>query len=352
MNNPQEIRRLNAIRGFAVLIVLVSHYSNVSGIFGALFGGSGHFGVMLFFLLSAFLMTHLYFDFTPTRDKLRAFAVARIARVIPLFLFLVLLSFGLSNLAPPEVSKIFYDIPDASSLISHLLLLSGTSVLWTIPPEIHFYVVFALLWWAKPVLGRMIIVILLVLTVLFFLTPISKGFRMHFGISGIGDIYFSLGLLKVYPYFCMGMLFGLLLKKWAAPKSWRSSYFLLILLIIPFFYPQVFTRLTGATLAGWEDPLIFGVVCAVFFALVFLVPDHNVVLENRIGDFLGKVSYSVYLLHYPVLLFVKKLGLAQGFTGALIFVALTLLVSELSFRFLEAPARTWVRSKFHKKVTR
>jgi len=352
MTHTQEIRRLNAIRGVAVLIVLVSHYSNVSSIFGAMFGGSGHFGVMLFFLLSAFLMTHLYFDFTPTRDKLRAFAVARIARVIPLFLFLVLLSFALSNLAPPEVSKIFYDIPDASSLISHLLLLSGTSVLWTIPPEIHFYIVFALLWWAKPLLGRMIIVILLVLTALFFLTSISQGFRMYFAIPGIGDLYFSLALLKVYPYFCMGMLFGLLHRKWSAPEKWRSGYFLLALLVIPFLYPKVFTHFTGATLAGWEDPLIFFVVCALFFALVFLVPDHNVVLENRVGDFLGKVSYSVYLLHYPVLLFVKKLGLAQGLSGAVIFVALTLLVSEMSFRFLEAPARTWFRSTFHKVATR
>lgn len=348
MTHTQEIRRLNAIRGLAVLIVLVSHYSNVSGIFGAMFGGSGHFGVMLFFLLSAFLMTHLYYDFTPTREKLRAFAVARIARVIPLFLFLVLLSFALTNLAPKEVSKIFYDIPDAAELLSHLLLLSGTSVLWTIPPEIHFYVVFALLWWAKPVLGRLIILILLVLTALFFLTSISKGFRMYFSLPGIGDIYFSLALLKVYPYFCMGMLFGLLHRQWSAPERWRSGLFLLTLAVIPFLYPKVFTHFTGATLTGWEDPLIFVVVCTLFFALVFLVPDHNVVLENRVGDFLGKVSYSVYLLHYPVLLFVKQLGLAHGISGAVIFLALTLLVSELSFRFLEAPARTWFRSKFHK----
>ena len=56
-----EIRKLNTLRGLAALIVVVSHYSNATLIMGGLLGfGGGQFGVMIFFVLSGFLMSYLY----------------------------------------------------------------------------------------------------------------------------------------------------------------------------------------------------------------------------------------------------------------------------------------------------
>jgi peptidoglycan/LPS O-acetylase OafA/YrhL len=58
-----EIRKLNSLRGLAALIVLVSHYSNESGLLGRALGiGAGQFGVMIFFPLSSFLISYLYLD--------------------------------------------------------------------------------------------------------------------------------------------------------------------------------------------------------------------------------------------------------------------------------------------------
>ena len=86
-----EIRKLNSLRGIAALIVLVSHYSNESGLLGkALGSGGGQFGVMLFFLLSAFLISYLYLHQQPRRPQLTAYFRARAGRVLPLFLFTVL----------------------------------------------------------------------------------------------------------------------------------------------------------------------------------------------------------------------------------------------------------------------
>lgn len=48
---------LDGLRGLAAYIVLVSHASNMTGLWGTLLGnGAGQFGVMLFFVLSGFLM--------------------------------------------------------------------------------------------------------------------------------------------------------------------------------------------------------------------------------------------------------------------------------------------------------
>lgn len=131
MHPKQEIRRPNSIRAIAVMIVVLSHYSNESGMWGGYLGqGAGQLGVMLFFLLSYFLMAHLYFDSPPTIENIKKFAVARIARVLPLFLFVILVPYFIYQLPLSGVQPYFYHIPDAATLISHLLLLSGTSVLW------------------------------------------------------------------------------------------------------------------------------------------------------------------------------------------------------------------------------
>ena len=51
-----EIRKLNALRGLAAIIVFITHFSDITNwLDGALGGGSGAYGVMLFFLLSGFL---------------------------------------------------------------------------------------------------------------------------------------------------------------------------------------------------------------------------------------------------------------------------------------------------------
>jgi peptidoglycan/LPS O-acetylase OafA/YrhL len=335
-----EIRRLNSLRALAALIVLVGHYSNHARLWDAVLGTRApQLGVMLFFLLSAFLMTILYIDRPPTAQAMRGYGVARVARVVPLFVAVVLASHVLGKLDIAWLQTSLYAIPDWKAVASHLLTLYGVQVLWTIPAELHFYAIFALLWWLRPRLPLVLPVFCIVVLGAFASGHWPLGPKQPFHGFPI-----DLPLLRGLPYFVSGMLLGLLYLRWQPPARWRHPAFVAGLGLVLLLYPAILERLTGWTYVMWFNPLVLLVMSLAFFCIVFMVPAGNRLLENRIGDHLGKISYSLYLLHFPILLALGKLGLVHGVGGLLLFLAITIASASLSFRLLEAPARKALRA--------
>lgn len=96
-------------------------------------------------------------------------------------------------------------------------------------------------------------------------------------------------------------------------------------------------------------PLFFAAQAAalVIVALVFGDPSADSVFSQRPALWLGRVSYSLYLIHMPILLAIVHASygrLALPYIVAIAFVA-SLLAAELSYRFIELPsmmlARRW-----------
>ena len=328
-----QIRRLNTLRGAAALIVVVSHFSNATGAWGKLLGqGAGQLGVMLFFMLSGFLMSHLYWRREPSNRNLLRFFEARVARVLPLYIAVVLLSF---------FSGWPYDIATGPALASHLLFLSGVSVLWTIPPEIQFYVLFGLAW---RFLGRRSGAVLASMAVIFvglyFLNfPSGKVEVLGLTVSAV--------LLKALPYFMVGALLGYAYQPLLPRLQGRRHAYLLSAIVVLLLFPNIFALIAGKHHSMWRDVGVLMLMSLAFFGLVFMTPDGNRILENALGDFFGKISYSLYLLHLPVMAFVLalELPLAPVLQLALV-IALATAVAYLSFRLVEDPARRGLRGRF------
>jgi peptidoglycan/LPS O-acetylase OafA/YrhL len=81
---------LDGLRGLAAFTVLMTHFSNFTNIWGGVLGyGAGQLGVMLFFCLSGFLMARLYMDRPFTFGAVCDFFRRRLARVVTLYLALV-----------------------------------------------------------------------------------------------------------------------------------------------------------------------------------------------------------------------------------------------------------------------
>lgn len=330
-----EIRKLNTIRGLAALIVVVSHYSGISGLWNKLLGkGGGQIGLMLFFLLSGFLMGYLYLCQPSTLPNIRKFAAARVARVFPLFLIIAVLSF-ISRQFDSPIS--LYNIATSESLLSHLLFVRGTSVLWTIPVEIHFYLLFIGIWilFNRAKTATLLLLAFATLALFWFGQPSFKG--------TFAGIPYEIKTLHTLPFFFLGTALGLLYKNWQPDGKYRSHWLAFSLLLLLLAYPQIANRLFGINLFLWADAKVMLLIALVFFCAIFLTPDDNWFLANPIGDFLGKISYSLYLLHLPVLWRFKDFSIDHPYLAFFPFLAATLIVSYLSYRFLENPCRSYLR---------
>lgn len=331
-----EIRKLNTLRGLAALIVVLSHYCNESGKFAYLLGeGAGQYGVMLFFLLSGFLMALLYLDKPCNSSAISSFLIARVARVLPLYLFVVIGSFAL--LSAGIGTGIVYEIRSGADLLSHVLMLSGKSVLWTIPPEIQFYVLFVGLWKLYSLHSHYL---WCAIGLLF-----ASGVLIDFQALSYTplDIEVHTRLVSALPFFLVGMVLGNIYYR-HGESHLQSHWFVLLLAMIPLLYPGMAATLFGRTWRLWQDlePLLM--VALIFAGLVFMVPRGGRLLESGVGDFLGRVSFSLYLLHIPVLNLLKPYIQAAPWLMFPVFLGISLAVSALSFAVIETPSRRHLRS--------
>ena len=165
--------------------------------------------------------------------------------------------------------------------------------------------------------------------------------RVYGDINGVRYNLFN--TLRSLPYFFIGVIFGMHYKSFEVPKYLKKHYFIFVLLLIPAIYPEISSVTSDAKTRMWLSYEVLLVMSSVFFCIVFLVPDNNVLLVNRFGDFLGKVSYSLYLLHMPIIIFVNKLNLSVELKLLLSFV-LTVSVAFVSFKYFEKPVARFIRN--------
>ena len=330
-----QIRTLTGIRGVAAMTVVVAHYCNslkvATDIVGA---GAGQIGVMLFFALSGFLMGYLYCDWPAGTVRIRNFAVARLARVGPLFVLVVMLSWICATYLPKPWAHLLYAIDGTASLASHLLLLDGVGVLWTVPVEIQFYLIFAIALAASRRVPSAVLLGALALTVA------CLWLRGAEFVTSIAGMRVDIATTKGIPLFIAGVLIARLRNARPNLGSGLSSpWWSLSLAGIVVLMPATFERLFGVANSLWASYVVMASVVAMFAGVVFLVPPNTSFLASPPMRFAGDISYSMYLLHMPVLHLTEPLGTGTSLARLTSFIALSLIVATVSYKFFEIPCR-------------
>jgi len=330
-----SIRSLDGLRGLAALIVYLSHVSNASGLLNpVLGGGEGQVGVMIFFVLSGFLMGYLYLGDKPDTRNVGRFLVRRFARVVPLYLVLVLASFLVIMLLPKGPHWV-YPISSVDRLIEHLAMIRGRDVLWSVVAEIKFYLLVPLIWILYAKAPRATLLLLATVSLCAFAYQAWLGFPQNHG-----------GRFIIYvPYFLGGLMIArCMVPRIASPaesgQRW-NALFVAALVGVPLLYPKVAAYWMPFRIDVWGNPI------ALLFVSVLLIaamraPLADALLGSRPFRFLGRVSYGIYLLHMLVIVNIDHYSRLdhKPILYLLVSLPIVLLAAQAAYVLIEHPTRT------------
>lgn len=281
------------LRGWAALSVLLYHvhilfrkekYFGHEVLFG--FFEFGHRGVDLFFVISGFLMAMLTQRRAGREVHAGAFLMARAKRVylpyLPVMLALTSACVLWSNVCPAAYSV------DIASVLANVLILPRENldtfvpvVAWTLAHEVFFY----LMTFCALLLGRRGPVLL----------AVWLGASLALALSGL-QLSFPLSFL-LSPYnlaFGLGWLVFLLHRRWQDAIPSRTLVAVGALAFLGFGLVEVSARSPFTT--GPAMALTLGFFLASFLLVLGYVGRRQARLAS-----VGNASYSIYLVHYPVL---------------------------------------------------
>ncbi len=338
--SSSHVPPLDGIRGLSAVIIVLTHAPKL-GLTPLLPDDLGNYAVMVFFALSGFLMGHLYLHKPFDGPSAAHYVAARIARIVPLYYVIVLWAWVMFNFVDPS----FFYAMTTSALPRHLAFFGSVSYFWTIGPEVQFYAIFVTLWWAvaKARAGAMLPVTLVLgaAALLFVLQPLFPGItifsKLHIFLGGVAIAGLRRPLAGTlqhsWPAFAMQAgLVGLCFVMWLDPPALRVL-----------FYTSPRDHLLNVY---YGDLRRIMVAFMLIFAFSFETRFANGLLANRFARSLGTYSYSIYLLHGPVLWGLERAGLfaatgpAPGFA---IGLAAVYAVGWLSFTVIEMPAQRLLR---------
>ncbi len=300
-------------------------------------------GVLLFFMLSGFLMSYLYAHKPLTSETLHTYAVARVGRVVPLYVAVVILSWLLWS---PERSWVL-PVSDAQELARHLFAIRGDSVLWTIPVELHFYIVFVLIWLIVQKIGY-------IRATMYFIVPLAI---VCWTAALAANRLFSVPS-PFLPFWIPAFLFGTV-TGFVYRRYWRTveeialahltlSRAILILGVCIFLFPGIRSATGLPAWSTWRDPAAYFSV-GLFFLSALAGQNLFRGLARPTFRWLGNISYSLYLFHLPVLMayiaWIDPQSMSAKATTWIAACATVLLLADLSYRFFEKPTRDWIRDR-------
>ncbi|MGQ0679360.1 MAG: acyltransferase family protein [Actinomycetota bacterium] len=381
----QMLPAIDGFRGLATLAVVVTHVWLLSGS-ARLDGGLARMmvagGVVdFFFVISGFVLFLPAVYGKGSYGDVRAFAMRRAARILPLYYVSLIVVLALHRWIVDPVEPIqlpFESIQSTISLFMHLTFLQnfvlplgqdigfGNGVVWTLPLEAVFYVLLpliALRYYRRPFLWLLLAVA--VAGAYKFSIAHAAAWLPWVGVDVSEDtrIRIQVSLMHApsfFSQFALGMTAA-----WVYVRinernlSHRARRYAPITMLAALAGVVAGTMEQGADrIAGQPEQLYLHTTGLAFWftllmlATLFAPARLQWPATNSLARWIGTVSFGIYLFHLVLIrLAVHTLGFAtDGSTGAfltmLLFVlAGSSLVATAAYYAVEQPMRRWVRNK-------
>lgn len=330
--NNKLIGTLHGLRGIAALTVVIGHSKKFTGI--PLPDMAASMGVLLFFALSGFLMTHLYIRNAPTKHAITSYIRARIARIYPLFASVCLASTAIFYMG--------YSFPypmDINQLAMHLVGMGSIRTIWTISSEFQFYILFIFFWIVYSKISKkrdfFFIFGLIAIIVILWIAGFPGG---RIAITGYLQV-FIIGMIAALSLPYMRSIMWVSLSKLALPS-------LLLVYIFAYF---IVPKTIGARYVYHSIPLVIAIGGIVLTAVLAEATKLGNFFSNKLFLWLGEVSFGIYLLHRPVIWMMSKILPSDAhlhwFLKLAVLLILVGIVSQLAYLLIERPGRAYIRTK-------
>ena len=346
LKESKSIPNLTPIRFLLALLVVISHISQFSENRGFPFFNDfsifhkGTEAVYMFFSLSGFLIIkQLFVEKKHTNSiNLKNFYKRRILRIFPLYYLVLTFGFLYYRLILPFfgfefennydfLTGIFLSVTFFPNIFSTYSPGGILEILWSIGIEEQFYLFIAPLFLLLPL--KRIILFLCVFTSIYFLIYFSeylaflKEYNMLF-------FYFSFGGLCsiIHSY----NFFQILINKLRYP---------ILLIFIIYFTTGIFTNNFNPFFYNLFSFILFG------FAISILAIRPIKILQNKMMDYVGKISYGIYMYHAIIMQLVGLIYLKviskfdfQNTSDIIIInlsvITITIVVSHFSYKYYES----------------
>ena len=327
---------INGLRAWAVVAVILYHF----GVPG--FGG-GFVGVDVFFVISGFLMTGIIFkglnNNNPASFSLLSFYLARAKRIIPALLTLcaALLILGWFLLPATEYAQLGKHSFGAASFISNVIFWQEAGYFdadshdkwllhtWSLSVEWQFYIILPLvlmaIWKIRPHKNTLIAAyclgILASLTLSILITNLKPSAAFYLLPTRAWEMLAGGLILLIQNSFTKNRIYL---------KAIELLGFTFIIISIAIFDSQTLWP-------SWKAILPVVGTCLVIIAN----QRKSILSTTKAHSILGKWSYSLYLWHWPLVVFLFYVNEQGNYLWVTTALMATLILGYVSFRYIETP---------------
>ncbi|MDD3265647.1 MAG: acyltransferase [Burkholderiales bacterium] len=292
----QHIKFLDSIRGIAAVSVLIFHLYQIDGSERNIYSefklfAAGHEAVILFFVLSGFVLSNSINN-SQTIFIYSKYIIKRLFRIMPVYYCSMLLAIVFYIIYSPKpisyLSDWFNNLLPSIKYLDYKLLISTiilapsnklNGVVWSLSYELVISVIFLpTLIVATQKYFKLSLTVMVTIAIIFLSFPPHK---------------FINALLFYTVFFYLGLLMSI--KRVAIKNIW----------FIPMFLLLYFNRFCLYQVVNYNEAIRDLMTALGSFGLISIIYYNNGVikkiLEFKLFTFYGNISYSLYLLHLPIM---------------------------------------------------
>lgn len=353
MNSPSRKKYIDGLRGLSVIAVIFYHaqFLYKDNVFVSKLG---YLGVDIFFVISGYVITNLIIQ-NHSLFNLKNFYLRRTTRLLPLYLFIILISlffgffflfpYGFVELAESSSFAIFFTSNFYFYFVNTIYaaessLLKPLLHTWSLSVEAQFYIIYPILFiliYNKNI--NFFVRIIVFFFILSFFIFLYLNIVNH-------DLAFYSSLARMWEILA-GCILGIYHYKYHKLKIKYNN----IISILSLFLITLFLFLIN-----FQINKVFAVSLIVILTIILIHTSEkknltNKILSNFFLNFIGKISYGLYLWHYPIFAFSRiAYGQLTNF-DKLIILFFTFIISCITFILIEKKFHNNLKNLYNFKIT-